>query len=96
MKGFFFAVTVSMLLTCNSAKAHIEDTVYIPPKQWGEALDKLKDCKVVDVDLDITATPYGFYCNDWMIYADSDKVSEISLIEIEGIKYLPEKVDGKL
>ena len=95
MKSFFFAVTVSMLLACNPAKAHIVDKVYIPSKQWNEAIEKIKKCKVVDVDIDITETPYGFYCNDWMIYANSDKANEITLIEIEGIKYLPEKIDGK-
>lgn len=87
MKRFIF--TVSLLLS-SVLHAEAQETVFVPSSEWNQMIEKLKNCKVADVDLDETPTTYGFQCEDWMIYADTDIVSEISIVEIEGIIYLPD------
>lgn len=87
MKRLFFTVS---LLVSSVLNAQTQEVVYVPQTEWDQAIEKLKSCKVMDVDLEENPTPYGFQCNDWMIYTDSMDAVNVSIMEIEGIRYTPE------
>lgn len=72
----------------------VSEVVFVKPHEWNAALDKIYfECSYLGDDFENSPDiPYIFQCEDWEVRTDSTTESGVTVISIEGIEYLKDRV----